>query len=139
MSGGGVIKFTTFFFETIDIFNTLRKEKNNSIFNREISERYIQLSFVTILISIAFIGMVTFILTIINSNIPLIKILFEVVSAFGTVGLTMDLTSEYYNWTEFIIIIVMLCGKIGLLNISRALVPPKDPKNYRYTKGHIHL
>ena len=56
--------------------------------------------------------MVTFILTIINSNIPLIKILFEVVSAFGTVGLTMDLTSEYYNWTEFIIIIVMLCGKI---------------------------
>ena len=72
-------------------------------------------------------------------NIPLIKILFEVVSAFGTVGLTMDLTSEYYNWTEFIIIIVMLCGKIGLLNISRALVPPKDPKNYRYTKGHIHL
>ncbi|MBE7347638.1 TrkH family potassium uptake protein, partial [Staphylococcus epidermidis] len=50
-----------------------------------------------------------------------------------------DLTSEYYNWTEFIIIIVMLCGKIGLLNISRALVPPKDPKNYRYTKGHIHL
>jgi len=97
------------------------------------------LSFVTILISIAFIGMVTFILTIINSNIPLIKILFEVVSAFGTVGLTMDLTSEYYNWTEFIIIIVMLCGKIGLLNISRALVPPKDPKNYRYTKGHIHL
>ena len=38
----------------------------------------------------------------------------------------MDLTSEYYNWTEFIIIIVMLCG--GLLNISRALVPPKDPK-----------
>ena len=22
----------------------------------------------------------------------------------------------------------MLCGKIGLLNISRALVPPKDPK-----------
>ena len=85
------------------------------------------MSFVTILISIAFIGMVTFILTIINSNIPLIKILFEVVSAFGTVGLTMDLTSEYYNWTEFIIIIVMLCGKIGLLNISR-FVPPKDPK-----------
>ena len=86
------------------------------------------MSVVTILISIAFIGIVTFILTIINSNIPLIKILFEVVSAFGTVGLTMDLTSEYYNWTEFIIIIVMLCGKIGLLNISRALVPPKDPK-----------
>ena len=139
LSAAGGIKVTTFVIATIAIFNTIRKEKNNSIFNREISERYIQLSFVTILISIAFIGMVTFILTIINSNIPLIKILFEVVSAFGTVGLTMDLTSEYYNWTEFIIIIVMLCGKIGLLNISRALVPPKDPKNYRYTKGHIHL
>ena len=127
LSAAGGIKVTTFVIATIAILIRYAK-KNNSIFNREISERYIQLSFVTILISIAFIGMVTFILTIINSNIPLIKILFEVVSAFGTVGLTMDLTSEYYNWTEFIIIIVMLCGKIGLLNISRALVPPKDPK-----------
>ena len=138
LSAAGGIKVTTLLLQQ-SLFLIRYAKKNNSIFNREISERYIQLSFVTILISIAFIGMVTFILTIINSNIPLIKVLFEVVSAFGTVGLTMDLTSEYYNWTEFIIIIVMLCGKIGLLNISRALVPPKDPKNYRYTKGHIHL
>ena len=101
MSAAGGIKVTTFVIATIAILIRYAK-KNNSIFNRNI-RRYIQLSFVTILISIAFIGMVTFILTIINSNIPLIKILFEVVSAFGTVGLTMDLTSEYYNWTEFIV------------------------------------
>lgn len=83
--------------------------------------------------------MVMFIFIIINFNIFLIKIFFEVVLVFGIVGFIMDLIFEYYNWIEFIIIIVMLCGKIGLLNISRVFVLFKDFKNYRYIKGYIYL
>ena len=49
--------------------------------------------------------------------------MFEVISAFGTVGLTMDLTSEYNGLTELIIVIVMLFGKVGLLTMARAFIP----------------
>ena len=55
---------------------------------------------------------VAFILTIINSNIPFNQNTLQSYQHSVQSGLTMDLTSEYYNWTEFIIIIVMLCGKV---------------------------
>ncbi|HCQ2253526.1 TPA: TrkH family potassium uptake protein, partial [Staphylococcus aureus] len=103
------------------------------------SDKHIKLSIVTINISFLFISIITFILSIINPNISLIKLLFEVVSAFGTVGLSMNLTTEYHGITKIIIIFVMLCGKVGLLTLLRTFIPPKSPKNYRYTKGQIYL
>lgn len=139
LSAAGGIKVTTFAIIFIFVLNAIRKENTVSLFNREISDKYIKLSIVTINISIIFIFVITFLLTIINPNIPLVKILFEVISAFGTVGLTMDLTSEYHGLTELIIVIVMLFGKVGLLTMARAFIPPRSPRKYHYPKGHIHI
>ncbi|QJI70045.1 TrkH family potassium uptake protein [Staphylococcus haemolyticus] len=136
LSAAGGIKVTTVF---IFVLNAICKENTVSLFNREISDKYIKLSIVTITISIIFIFVITFLLTIINPSIPLVKILFEVISAFGTVGLTMDLTSEYNGLTELIIVIVMLFGKVGLLTMARAFIPPRSPRKYHYSKGHIHI
>lgn len=139
LSAAGGIKVTTFAIVFIFVLNAIRKESTVSLFNREISDKYIKLSIVTINISIIYIFVITFLLTIINPNIPLVKILFEVISAFGTVGLTMDLTSEYHGLTELIIVIVMLFGKVGLLTMARAFIPPRSPRKYHYPKGHIHI
>ena len=139
LSAAGGIKVTTFAIVFMFVLNAIRKENNVCLFNREISDKSIKLSIVTINISITFIFIVTLLLTIINPNISLIKILFEVVSAFGTVGLTMNLTSEYHGLTELIIVIVMLFGKVGLLTIARAFIPPKEPQKFRYPKGQIHI
>lgn len=139
LSAAGGIKVTTLAIVFIFVLNAIRKENTVSLFNREISDKYIKLSIVTINISIIFIFVITFLLTIINPSIPLVKILFEVISAFGTVGLTMDLTSEYNGLTELIIVIVMLFGKVGLLTMARAFIPPRSPRKYHYPKGHIHI
>ncbi len=112
----------------IFVLNYIRKENNVSVFNKEISDKHIKLSIVTINISFLFISIITFILSIINPNISLIKLLFEVVSAFGTVGLSMNLTTEYHGITKIIIIFVMLCGKVGLLTLLRTFIPPKSPE-----------
>lgn len=139
LSAAGGIKVTTFALVFMFVLNNIRKENTTSLFKRKIPNKYINLSITTIFISIVFIVSTTFLLTVINPHMSLIKILFEVVSAFGTVGLTMDLTSEYYGITKLIIIIVMLFGKIGLLTILRSLIPPMKPKNFHYTKGHVHI
>ncbi|HDE4659782.1 TPA: TrkH family potassium uptake protein [Staphylococcus aureus] len=139
LSAAGGIKITTFAVAFIFVLNYIRKENNVFVFNKEISNKHIKLSIVTINISFLFISIITFILSIINPNISLIKLLFEVVSAFGTVGLSMNLTTEYHGITKIIIIFVMLCGKVGLLTLLRTFIPPKSPKNYRYTKGQIYL
>ncbi|MCD1017741.1 TrkH family potassium uptake protein, partial [Staphylococcus aureus] len=139
LSAAGGIKITTFAVAFIFVLNYIRKENNVFVFNKEISDKHIKLSIVTINISFLFISIITFILSIINPNISLIKLLFEVVSAFGTVGLSMNLTTEYHGITKIFIIFVMLCGKVGLLTLLRTFIPPKSPKNYRYTKGQIYL
>lgn len=139
LSAAGGIKVTTFALVFMFVLNNIRKENTTSLFKRKIPNKYINLSITTIFISIVFIVSTTFLLTVINPHMSLIKILFEVVSAFGTVGLTMDLTSEYHRITKLIIIMVMLFGKIGLLTILRALIPPMKPKNFHYTKGHVHI
>uniref|UniRef100_UPI00313C2C6F TrkH family potassium uptake protein n=1 Tax=Staphylococcus aureus TaxID=1280 RepID=UPI00313C2C6F len=139
LSAAGGIKITTFAVAFIFVLNYIRKENNVFVFNKEISNKHIKLSIVTINFSFLFISIITFILSIINPNISLIKLLFEVVSAFGTVGLSMNLTTEYHGITKIIIIFVMLCGKVGLLTLLRTFIPPKSPKNYRYTKGQIYL
>lgn len=139
LSAAGGIKVTTFTIVFIFVFNTLRKENNVSVFRREISDKYIKLSVVTMHVSAIFIIITTFLLAIINPHVPLMKLLFEVVSAFGTVGLTMNLTSEYHGVTEIIIIIVMLCGKVGMMTILSALIPSKESKKYRYPKGQLYI
>ncbi len=129
------IKITTFAVAFIFVLNYIRKENNVSVFNKEISDKHIKLSIVTINISFLFISIITFILSIINPNISLIKLLFEVVSAFGTVGLKVR--PPYIMVLLIIIIFVMLCGKVGLLTLLRTFIPPKSPKNYRALKGQI--
>lgn len=139
LSAAGGVKVTTFAIIVIFVLNTLRKEHSISLFNKEIFDKYIKMSIVIINISIAFIFFMTFIISMINPTISFIKILFEVVSAFGTVGLSMNLTPEYHGITKLLIVIVMLCGKVGLLTIARAIIPQKEPKNYHFPKAHIHL
>jgi trk system potassium uptake protein TrkH len=51
-----------------------------------------------------------------------LKYLFETVSAFGTVGLSMGLTPELSSWGKGWIITTMLIGRIGVLAFSYIII-----------------
>ncbi|MCD8878106.1 TrkH family potassium uptake protein [Staphylococcus kloosii] len=138
LSAAGGIKVTTFAILVMFVISTIRKHNYVELFNREIPHKLIKLATVTFIVSLCYVVLVTFVITVLNPNVQLIKILFEVISAFGTVGLTMDYTDKYHGVTELLIIFVMLSGKVGILTVLRAFVTPKD-KKYHYAQGHIHL
>lgn len=54
--------------------------------------------------------------------------MFEVVSAFGTVGLSMGVTPELSYVGRVIIIFIMFLGKIGPLTLAFSLAKPKREK-----------
>lgn len=56
---------------------------------------------------------------------PLLDIAFEVVSAFGTVGLSRGLTAELSTLSQFIIMTVMFAGRIGPLTLGYLLTRPR--------------
>lgn len=65
-----------------------------------------------------------------------IDLIFEEVSAFGTVGLTRGLTSILSESGKLIIIISMFAGRVGLLTVAYALTKESISTNYKYADGH---
>jgi trk system potassium uptake protein len=52
------------------------------------------------------------------------SLLFELISAFATVGLSLDLTATLTDATKWLLIVNMFVGRIGLLTVMATLIPP---------------
>jgi trk system potassium uptake protein TrkH len=65
------------------------------------------------------------------------KLFFEAVSAFGTVGLSMDTTTSLNNTGRLIIICLMYVGRIGPLTMALAIGEKKFAQGYQLPRGRI--
>jgi trk system potassium uptake protein TrkH len=67
------------------------------------------------------------------------EILFEVISAFATVGLSMGITSELSFLGKLIISFTMLVGRIGIITFAFSVVRPhKEQLNIKYPEEYVH-
>ena len=57
-------------------------------------------------------------------GIPESSLLFELISAFATVGLSLDLTATLTDATKWQLIVNMFVGRVGLLTVMATLIPP---------------
>lgn len=137
-SAAGGIKVTTFMVLIMFVYSTLKNENSTVIFHRTIQPKTISKAVAITAVSGIFVLFITFIVSLLNETTPFIKVIFEVVSAFGTVGLSMDFTTEYHAATKAIIILVMICGKIGVATVLALFIPNKK-RLYQYAKGNIYL
>jgi trk system potassium uptake protein len=137
-STGGGIKTTTFAVLMLAIISMIRGSTNVTAYRRKISERYIKSVLSLIGISLIFIVLLIFILMLIEP-FPFVKIVFEAISAFGTVGLSMGITGALSSAGKFIIIILMYIGRIGPLTLIYALSQRKRKFHVEYTEERIGI
>ncbi|SEB05814.1 trk system potassium uptake protein TrkH [Thalassobacillus cyri] len=134
-STGGGIKLTTFFAIMFSVLSFVKKKEDIEVFRRSISDRTVVRSLAITVIGFSFILVGIFILDI-TEDAPFLKIVFEAVSAFGTVGLSMGLTGELTWVGKLIIPMIMIIGKVGPLTLAFALA--NQPKvRVRYAKEDI--
>jgi Trk-type K+ transport system membrane component len=76
-------------------------------------------------------------LTITESDVDFMKLLFEEVSAFGTVGLSTGITSGLSDGGKLILICTMYIGRVGTLTLGLALAKKALSNKYKYSHGHI--
>ncbi|PHK48561.1 TrkH family potassium uptake protein [Staphylococcus edaphicus] len=138
ISAAGGIKVTSFVLTLLFIKITLRNETHPSIFKKTIPERTLKIAVTITLLATVFVLSVSFILSMLNAQTPYTTILFEVISAFGTVGLSMDFTTVYGTATKIIIIVTMLIGKIGILTFIQLFITEKK-QLFHYAKDNVHL
>ena len=66
----------------------------------------------------------------ISENFRLVDLIFEVTSAFGTVGLSTGITPKLTQFGKFIIILMMFFGKIGPLSIFIGIADSQKKGSY---------
>ena len=118
-STGGGVK-TTSFFTAIKASFSLLLGRNPKAFKREISSESVMKAFFVIIISVLLVALATLLLTITDGNFSSDKLLYEVVSAYATVGLTMGVTPHISFAGKIVLIIMMYLGRVGFMTIITA-------------------
>lgn len=111
------------------------------MFKKSIPNETLTRSFSLIIISASLIGLVLFMLlagdSAGGSHDSFLVYLFETVSAFGTVGLSMGVTSSLTTWGKFWIILMMFIGRVGVLTFAYIIVGAGPTKGIEYSEENI--
>lgn len=87
--------------------------------------------------SLATVLVMTTIVSISDPEIDFIRILFEVVSAFATVGLSTGITAGLSTVAKLVIVATMYIGRVGVLLLMGALLGDPKPSAVRYPEENL--
>ncbi|MDF2541825.1 MAG: H(+)-transporting ATPase [Herbinix sp.] len=136
-STGGGIKTTTAF-TIIKSAYSMSTNKHCMAFKRRISNEVVLKAFIITLLAAALICVNTLLLCIIEPEYSFMQLIFEVTSAFGTVGLSTGITPELSVLSKFIIILTMYTGRLGPLTIA-SIWYFKEKSNISYSEENITI
>lgn len=138
-STAGGIKTTTIGAIFLAILSVVKGKKDVEIFKRRIPNDIILRALAVTGIGMALVLTITILLTITEAKASFLDILFEVTSAFGTVGLSRGLTPNLSVIGRLLITITMFAGRVGPLTMAFAFAKKqKDNKGiYRYPEEKI--
>lgn len=135
-STAGGIKTTTAALLVITVVSIIRGREDAEVYGRRIGKElvYRALTIATLGMSIVLIATV---LLCITEKVSLDYIIYEVVSAFGTVGLTLGLTPELSSSGKILIALLMYCGRLGPLTVALSLAQKSIPSSIKYPEDKI--
>ena len=124
-STGGGVKTTSIFTALKATFSLLLGRKTTA-FRREISNESVMKAFFVIIISVLLLAVATLILSMTDPEFTSDKLLYEAVSAYATVGLTMGVTPYISFAGKIVLIILMFLGRVGFMTIISAFASRKS-------------
>ena len=134
-STGGGIKTTTIFTLYKSIYST-STNRHCVAFKRRIPSNVILKAFNITLLALFVVCMGTFILSILEPTYTFMQLLFEVTSAFGTVGLSTGITPNLSDLSKVIISLIMFIGRLGPMTIA-TIWYFKEPSNAYYSEEAV--
>ena len=137
-STGGGVKTSTIGILFGTIRSILKGRTETEIFNRTIPQDQVNRALAIIFIAFGVISASVFALMIVEGR-PFIDVLFETISAFGTVGLSRGMTSELSSAGKVILIFTMLAGRIGPLTLALAIAERGVRGEYEYPQEYVML
>jgi trk system potassium uptake protein TrkH len=135
-STGGGIKTTTFTIILLTFWSVLTNRDNVNILKRRIPWGLVNRSLSIVVTAMIFIFTVFFLLSY-TEHIEMRRLLFETISAFGTVGLSTGITGNLSPTGRVLITIMMFIGRLGPLTMAFALMSNRKEARVKYSEEKI--
>ena len=141
-STGGGIKTSTLSIVMADVWRTVRNLDHVQLFKRTVPEVLRSRAYSVLLFFFVGNTVAIFLLSITEAHIlemnnrTLLDLIFEEVSAFGTVGLSTGITAMLSPIGKIIIILSMFVGRVGTLTVAYALGGRAVQTHIKYPTGH---
>ncbi|AOH54058.1 Ktr system potassium uptake protein D [Peribacillus muralis] len=135
-SVGGGIRTTTLALMILFLWSFMRGRRSIKVFKREIHPDDIRKATAVMIMGSLLCIMAVFILSI-TENFTLMQIIFEVCSAFGSVGLSMGITPELSHTGKIVIMIIMFIGRVGITSLLYIIGHKEITENYHYPKERV--
>lgn len=143
-STAGGIKITTVFVLMLGAYYSLKNSGEPVVFKKTITADTSMKALAIVMFSSAYIWLSLMVISE-AENLHFLKILFEVTSAFGTVGLStgdggvLSASALFGNLSKVVIILLMFMGRVGVLAFTLVLVGKSTQRKVKYPEGKILL
>ena len=124
----GGVKTTTAGVLIWSIISIIRGKEDTEVFKRRIPRDIVNRSLAVVGIAMTLVIVVTMVLSITEKSQSFIEVFFEATSAFGTVGLSLGITTELSWLGKLVISVTMFLGRVGPLTFALALARQQQKK-----------
>lgn len=138
-STGGGIKTTTFAVAIMNAVSVARGKDRVEMGRREVAPESVKRAFAVMLMSFLVIGLGVFLVSMFDPAQSLLHIAFECFSAFSTVGLTLNMTSELSTGSKIVVMFIMFIGRVGTITLIVAFIKKATTLNYKYPRENIFI
>ncbi len=134
---GGGIKTTTFRIISQTTKAVLRGKEQVVLYKRDIPTPLILKAIAVMFGSMVVVILGTILISFTDPELDLIAILFEVVSAFATVGLSTGITAKIVPFGQVILILIMFTGRVGVLLLMAGILGDSKPSVIKYPEENL--
>ena len=136
-STAGGIKVNAFAVSLLNIRAVVRGSDRVEFAGRELSLDSLRRANVAVFVSIGILTLFVFVMTVLEPHLPLKAIIFECVSAFGTVGSSLGITAQLGDAAKLLLVVLMFLGRVGLVTLAQGILHQYKNQNYQLPKDSI--
>jgi Trk-type K+ transport system membrane component len=135
-STGGGIKTTTFALALLSVRAAAFGRSPAEVFRRRIPGTAMVRALSTVILSLLIAVAIVFVLLLTERH-QLYQLMFEVLSALGTVGLSTGITPSLTTAGKLVIVLTIFIGRIGVLGAVLAFTPKREGRPGVYTEDNV--
>jgi trk system potassium uptake protein TrkH len=137
-STGGGVKVTTVALVFLIVASQVRGQDRITLFWRELPRALVAKALAVLALSTILVVVGTLAIMV-SDDLALLPALFEITSAFGTTGLSLDVTPQLSPFGKILVAAIMFLGRVGPITFIIAMTARQRPQRYKYPQEDIAI